>query len=62
VMIGCHHLLLRLTGAVCSIFGSKPITELIADFASAMGMLLGITGAVCFMLLISTICFMRGVG
>jgi len=62
VMIGCHHLLLRLTGAVCSIFGSKPITELIGDFASAMGMLLGMTGAVCFMLLISTICFMRGVG
>lgn len=62
VMIGCHHLLLRLTGAVCGIFGSKQITDLIQDFAAAMGLLLGMTGAVCLMLLISIVCFMRGVG
>lgn len=60
--IGAHYLLLRLTGAVCSIFGSKRITELIQDFAAAMGHLLAMTGAVCLMLLISTVCFLRGVG
>ena len=61
-MIGCHYLLLRLTGAVCSIFGSKSVTELIHDFGTGMGILLGMTGAVSLMILISTVCFMRGVG
>ena len=59
--IGSHYLLLRLTGTVCSTFGSKRITDLIQDFATAMGYLLAMTGAVCLMLLISTVCFMRGV-
>lgn len=60
--IGAHYLLLKATAAVCGIFGSKQITELIGDFTSAMGILLGMTGAVCLMLLISTVCFMKGVG
>lgn len=60
--IGAHYLLLRLTGMICSIFGSKRSTDLIQDFATAMGLLLAMTGAVCLMLLISVICFMRGVG
>ena len=62
VMIGCHHLLLKLTGGICTVFSSKRITELIQDYASAMGILLGMTGAVSLMLLISTVCFMRGIG
>ncbi len=61
IRIGAHYLMLRFTGAVCGIFGSKRITDLIQDFASAMGFLLAMTGSVCLMLLISTVCFMRGV-
>ena len=60
--IGAHYLLLRFTGSICSIFASKRISDLIQDFATAMGYLLGMTGAVCLMLLISIVCFMRGVG
>lgn len=60
--IGAHYLLLRFTGAICSIFASKQLSDLIQDFATAMGYLLAMTGAVCLMLLISIICFMRGVG
>ena len=60
--IGAHYLLLRCTGGVCSIFVSKQISDLIQDFATAMGYLLAMTGAVCLMLLISIVCFMRGVG
>ena len=59
--IGTHYLVLRFTGAVCAIIGSKRIADLIQDFATAMGFLLAMTGAVCLMLLISTVCFMRGV-
>ena len=62
LQIGAHYLLLKVTGAVCSIFGSKENTELIDDFSSAMGLLLAMTGTVCLMLLISLVCFLRGVG
>lgn len=60
--IGVHYLILKLTAALCGIFGCKQITELIGDFSGAMGLLLAMTGASCLLLLISTVCFMKGVG
>lgn len=60
--IGVQYLLLKLTAAVCGVFGSKRTTELIQDFSAAMGLLLAMTGTVCLLLLISTVCFMKGVG
>lgn len=60
--IGTHYLLLKATAAVCGIFASKRITDLIADFSGAMGLLLAMTGSVCLLLLISTVCYMKGVG
>ena len=59
--IGAHYLMLRLTGMVCGVFGSKGLCDLVQDFAGAMGFLVAMTGAGCLMLLISTVCFMRGV-
>lgn len=58
---GIHYLILKTTGAVCSIFGSKEMTALIDDFSAAMGFLLAMTGTVCLMMLISLVCFMKGV-
>lgn len=60
--IGVQYLLLKLTAAVCGVFGNKKTTALVADFSSAMGILLAMTGAVCLILLISMVCFMKGVG
>lgn len=60
--IGIHYLLLKLTAMVCGVFGSKRVTELIGDFSAAMGLLLAMTGTVCLLLLISTVCFLKGVG
>ena len=60
--IGVQYLLLKMTAAVCGVFGNKRTTELVGDFASAMGLLLAMTGAVCLILLISMVCFMKGVG
>lgn len=60
--LGCHYLILRVTGAVCAVFGVKRCTELISDFSAAMGLLLAMTGSVCLLQLISTVCFLRGVG
>ncbi len=60
--IGAHYLLLKATGTVCSCLGGKNAAGLVEDFASAMGFMLAMTGAVCLLLMISTVCFMRGVG
>ncbi len=62
LQIGVHYLVLKVTAAICDIFGPKRITDLIGDFSGAMGLLLGMTGATCLLLLISTVCFMKGVG
>lgn len=59
--IGIQYLLLKLTGSVCTVFGSKQPVVLIQDFAKAMAMLLGMIGIIGLMLMISTVCFMKGV-
>ncbi len=59
--IGILYLMLKLTAALCEIFDVKPVNDLIKAFSGAMGLLLGMTGTVCVMLLISTVCFMKGV-
>ena len=60
--IGCRYLLLKLTGAVCAVFGPKRCTDLIGEFTAAMGLVLAMTGSVCLLMLISTVCFLKGVG
>ena len=62
LQIGAHYLLLKATGAACAIFANKENMELIQDFSSAMGLLLAMTGTICLMLLISLVCYLRGVG
>lgn len=60
--IGIQYLLLKLTAAVCGAFGIREATDLINSVSTAMGLLLAMTGTTCLLLLISTVCFMRGVG
>lgn len=62
LQIGLQYLCLKLTAAVCALFSDKHITGLVEDFSGAMGLLLGMTGAMCLMFLISLVCFLRGVG
>lgn len=61
LQIGVQYLLLKITGSVCGIFGVKSATDLIHDFCGTMGLILAMTGTVCLILLISTVCFMKGV-
>lgn len=60
VRIGAHYLLMKLTAALCAAFGPKRLTDMVQDFSSALGLLLGMTGTCCLLLLISTVCFMKG--
>lgn len=60
--IGAHYLMLKGTGLVCGIFGSKTHSTLVGDFSTALGLLLAMTGSVCLMLMISMVCFLKGAG
>lgn len=62
LQIGIQYLILKITGAICSVFGSDRSSTLIGDFSAMMGFLLAATGTVILLLLISTVCFMKGVG
>lgn len=57
--IGAQYLTLKAAAAICSTFGSREICDLIGDFSTAMGFLLAMTSAVCLMLMISMVCFLR---
>lgn len=59
--IGVQYLLLKATAAICETFQIKEISGIIKCFSTAMGLVLAMTGAVCLMLLISIVCFMRDV-
>ena len=59
--VGIQYLLLKATAAVSTVIGGKDSAVLTRDFSAAMGFLLAMTGAICVMLLISIVCFMKGV-
>jgi len=61
LQIGVQYLLLKVTAAACGVFGVKSASGFLRDFSAIMGFLLAMTGTVCLMLLISTVCFMKGV-
>lgn len=61
LLIGSHYMMLKITTAICGVFGSKSATELVGDFSTAMGLLLAMTGSVCLLQLISAVCFLKGV-
>ena len=62
LQIGIQYLMLKISGSLCAMLDAKRVSSLIDSFSTAMGFLLGMTGIMCILLLISTVCFMRGVG
>lgn len=62
IKIGVQYLALKLSGALCQAFSSGPCCKILQDFTTAMGIVLAMTGTVCLLQLISTVCFMRCVG
>lgn len=62
LQIGVQYLLLKLSSGICNMFGYKPAVALLGDFSGAMGLVLAMTGTVCILLLVSLVCFMKGIG
>jgi len=60
--IGTQYVLLKLTGAVCSALGPGSASRLVSDFGEAMGLILAVIAVQTVLLIVSTVCFMRGVG
>ena len=58
--IGAQYLMMKITGSMCMMLSNKKESDLIKDFSSGMGMVLGMVGAVGLLLLISVVCFMKG--
>ena len=59
--VGIMYLLLKGTSAICGIFSEGKISETVNGFSDAMGFLLGMTGTVSLLFLISIVCFLKGV-
>lgn len=59
--IGVQYLLLKATAAFCVSLDNGGGSALVADFAGALGLLLGAVSTQTVLLLISTLCFMKGV-
>lgn len=60
IKVGAQYMLLKITAALCGLFGDKRICALVSDFSTALGMLLAMVASGCLLVLISTICFMKG--
>jgi hypothetical protein len=58
--LGLQYLLLKFTGALCKLFGDGSVAGLVEDFSTGMGFLLAMTGSMGLMLLISLMCFLKG--
>lgn len=59
--IGAHYLLLKITAAICGVFGDKLCDGLLKNMTTAMGLVMAMTGTVCLLLLISIVCFLRSI-
>ena len=58
--IGAQYLILKITGSMCMLFSNKQASDLIKDFSTGMGMVLGMLGTIGLLLLVSVVCFMKG--
>ena len=58
--IGMHYLILKLTGGITAVFAKTSMAAIMDAFGNAMALLLAMTGGSCLMILISTVCFMKG--
>lgn len=61
LQLGIQYLLLKGLSAICSSISSASASKLVGDFSSIMGVLLAMVSTQSILLLISTVCFMKGV-
>lgn len=62
VKIGTQYLIIKTAAVLCGVFGEKRISSLVDGFSTAMSLLLALIAAACTLILISTVCFLKGAG
>ena len=60
VQAGIQYLMLMLSSGICHMFGIKEMAALIKDLSDIMGLMVAMIGTVSVIILISTVCFMKG--
>lgn len=60
--LGCQYLMLKVTAALGAALADSPCAALAEDFASGMGLLMGLVSTQAVLLLVSGVCFLRGLG
>lgn len=60
--IGCQYLMLKVTAALGCALADSCCAGLAGDFAGAMGLLMGLVSTQVVLLLVSGVCFLRGLG
>ena len=61
IRIGTQYLLLKITAAIGASLGKLRCAELVGDFAVALGLLMALVSTQAVLLLISAVCFLRGI-
>ena len=62
IKVGVSYITIKLVAAVSGVFGCKPVVSLVENFGAVMSFLVAMSGTICLLHLISTVCFMKGVG
>ena len=62
LQIGCRYGLLKLTGAVGAALGGGRAAGLVSDVAGVLGLMMALVSTQMVLLLVSAVCFLRGVG
>lgn len=62
LQLGVQYLFLKATAAIGTALGSGAPAQVVGDFASVLGLMLGMIGTQAVLLLVSTVCFMGGAG
>lgn len=60
VRIGVQYLMMKLTCAISGMFVPKGSNGILQDYTTAMGIVLGMTGSMAFLVLVSTVCMIKG--
>ena len=60
IRIGTQYVLLKITGGISSLYADKHSVAVVQHISSVMGYILAITSTVCLLMLISIVCFLKG--
>lgn len=61
IKIGTQYMMLKFTAAISSVFSDTWLAGVIQGFSNALGLLLGMSATASVLILVSTVCFMKGV-